>query len=112
MADFPAARFAAARDRHGPLAIGADPHGQVLGKWGLADDADGLERFTDIVLSAAAGPVGLIKPQSAFYLGLAAIEGAFGGALLSATGCILVLGWTLPRRIIAAHRQRTLAASK
>jgi orotidine-5'-phosphate decarboxylase len=67
MADSFAARFAAARDRHGPLAIGADPHGQVLGKWGLTDDADGLERFTDIVLSAAAGTAGLIKPQSAFY---------------------------------------------
>jgi orotidine-5'-phosphate decarboxylase len=25
----------------------------VLGKWGLTDDADGLERFTGIVLSAA-----------------------------------------------------------
>ena len=67
MADSFAARFAAARDRHGPLAIGADPHGQVLGKWGITDDADGLERFTDIVLSAAVGAVGLIKPQSAFY---------------------------------------------
>jgi orotidine-5'-phosphate decarboxylase len=67
MTDSFAARFAAARDRHGPLAIGADPHGQVLGKWGLTDDADGLERFTDIVLSAAVGTAGLIKPQSAFY---------------------------------------------
>jgi hypothetical protein len=68
MADSFAAQFAAARDRYGPLAIGADPHGQVLGKWGLTDDADGLERFTDIVLSAAAGTAGLIKPQSAFQL--------------------------------------------
>lgn len=67
MPDSFAARFATARDRHGPLAIGADPHGQVLSKWGLTDDADGLERFTDIVLSAAADTVGLIKPQSAFY---------------------------------------------
>jgi orotidine-5'-phosphate decarboxylase len=67
MPDSFAVRFATARDRRGPLAIGADPHGQVLGKWGLTDDADGLERFTDIVLSAAADTVGLIKPQSAFY---------------------------------------------
>jgi hypothetical protein len=65
MPDSFAVRFATARDRRGPLAIGADPHGQVLGKWGLTDDADGLERFTDIVLSAAADTVGLIKPQSA-----------------------------------------------
>jgi orotidine-5'-phosphate decarboxylase len=62
-----AVRFAAARDRHGPLVLGADPHGAVLGAWGLTDDADGLERFTDIVLEAAGGTIGLIKPQSAFY---------------------------------------------
>jgi orotidine-5'-phosphate decarboxylase len=60
-------RFAVARDRHGPLVLGADPHGSLLAKWGLPDDADGLERFTDIVVAAAAGAVGLIKPQSAFY---------------------------------------------
>jgi orotidine-5'-phosphate decarboxylase len=62
-----AVRFAAARERYGPLVLGADPHGAVLDAWGLTDDADGLERFTDIVLAAAAGTVGLIKPQSAFY---------------------------------------------
>jgi orotidine-5'-phosphate decarboxylase len=62
-----AERFAAARDACGPLVLGADPHAQVLAGWGLTDDADGLERFTDIVLAAAAGTVGLIKPQSAFY---------------------------------------------
>ncbi len=60
-------RFAAARDACGPLVLGADPHGELLPRWGLTDDADGLERFTDIVLAAAAGSVGLIKPQSAFY---------------------------------------------
>jgi orotidine-5'-phosphate decarboxylase len=62
-----AARFAAARARYGPLVLGADPHGPLLSAWGLTDDADGLERFTDIVLAAAKGTVGLIKPQSAFY---------------------------------------------
>jgi orotidine-5'-phosphate decarboxylase len=67
MGDSFAARFAAVRTAHGPLVLGADPHRQVLADWGLTDDADGLERFTDIVLGAAAGTVGLIKPQSAFY---------------------------------------------
>lgn len=62
-----AERFAAARARYGPLVLGADPHAQVLADWGLPDDADGLERFTDIVLAAADGTVGLVKPQSAFY---------------------------------------------
>ena len=67
MADPFAARFAAVRARFGPLVFGADPHGPLLRAWGLTDDADGLERFTDIVLQAATGTVGLIKPQSAFY---------------------------------------------
>jgi orotidine-5'-phosphate decarboxylase len=67
MADSFADRFAAARDARGPLVLGADPHARVLSAWGLTDDADGLERFTDIVLAAADGTVGLVKPQSAFY---------------------------------------------
>jgi len=67
MADSFAERFAAARARFGPLVLGADPHAQVLSDWGLPDDAEGLERFTDIVLAAADGTVGLVKPQSAFY---------------------------------------------
>jgi len=67
MADSFADRFEAVRDACGPLVLGADPHRQVLASWGLADDAGGLERFTDIVLAAAAGTVGLVKPQSAFY---------------------------------------------
>jgi orotidine-5'-phosphate decarboxylase len=67
VADSFADRFAVVRATCGPLVLGADPHGEVLTRWGLTDDADGLERFTDIVLAAAAGSVGLIKPQSAFY---------------------------------------------
>jgi orotidine-5'-phosphate decarboxylase len=62
-----AVRFAAVRGRFGPLALGADPHGALLEQWGLTDTPDGLERFTDILLAAAKGTVGLIKPQSAFY---------------------------------------------
>jgi orotidine-5'-phosphate decarboxylase len=67
MADPFAVRFAEARKKYGPLALGADPHGPLLARWGLGDDADGLERFTDILLAAADGTAGLIKPQSAFY---------------------------------------------
>lgn len=62
-----AARFAAARAEYGPLVLGADPHGPLLAKWGLLDNAGGLERFADIVIEAAAGSVGILKPQSAFY---------------------------------------------
>jgi orotidine-5'-phosphate decarboxylase len=39
----------------------------LLEAWGLGDDPDGLDRFADIVLDAAVGTVGLVKPQSAFF---------------------------------------------
>jgi orotidine-5'-phosphate decarboxylase len=67
MAEPFAVRFSAARTRYGPLVFGADPHRHVLEQWGLTDTPDGLERFTDIVLAAANGTAGLIKPQSACY---------------------------------------------
>jgi orotidine-5'-phosphate decarboxylase len=62
-----ASRFAAVRRTHGPLVLGLDPSGDLLQAWGVGDDPDGLDRFADIALAAAAGSVGLIKPQSAFY---------------------------------------------
>jgi orotidine-5'-phosphate decarboxylase len=62
-----ASRFAAVRRTHGALVFGLDPSGDLLQAWGVGDDADGLDRFADIALAAAAGSVGLIKPQSAFY---------------------------------------------
>ena len=62
-----ARRFAAVRAAQGPLAFGLDPSADLLEAWGLGDSADGLDRFADIVLEAAVGPVGLVKPQSAFY---------------------------------------------
>jgi orotidine-5'-phosphate decarboxylase len=62
-----ARRFAAARAEHGPLVFGLDPSADLLDSWGLGDSAEGLDRFADIVLAAADGLVGLVKPQSAFY---------------------------------------------
>ncbi len=67
MGDSFAARFAAARARFGPLVWGLDPSGALLEAWGFGDTADGLDRFADVALEAAAGTVGLVKPQSAFY---------------------------------------------
>jgi orotidine-5'-phosphate decarboxylase len=67
MADSFAARFAAVRAAVGPLVCGLDPSGELLDSWQLGDTADGLDRFADIMLEAVTGPVGLIKPQSAFY---------------------------------------------
>jgi orotidine-5'-phosphate decarboxylase len=62
-----ATRFAAARSALGPLVWGLDPAADLLQAWGLGDTADGLDRFADIVLEAAPGVVGLVKPQSAFF---------------------------------------------
>jgi len=67
MADSFSARFAAVRARRGPLVWGLDPSGELLDTWGLGDCADGLDRFADIMLDAAVGAAGLVKPQSAFY---------------------------------------------
>ena len=62
-----ARRFAGVRSGPGPLVWGLDPSAALLTAWGLGDDPDGLDRFADIMLEAAAGPVGLVKPQSAFF---------------------------------------------
>ncbi len=62
-----AERFAAARAAYGPLVWGLDPSAALLGDWGLGDSPDGLDRFADIMLAAAPGTVGLVKPQSAFF---------------------------------------------
>jgi orotidine-5'-phosphate decarboxylase len=60
-------RFATARAVHGPLTFGLDPSGALLREWSLGDSPDGLERFVDIAVEAAAGAVAVVKPQSAFY---------------------------------------------
>ncbi|MGO8875457.1 MAG: orotidine-5'-phosphate decarboxylase [Acidimicrobiales bacterium] len=67
VADTFASRFAAVRSVHGPLAWGLDPSGEILDRWGVGDTPDGLDRFADIALEAAAGTVGLVKLQAAFY---------------------------------------------
>lgn len=67
MVDTFVSRFAAVRSGPGPLVWGLDPSGALLEDWGLGDTADGLDRFADIVIEAAVGTVGLVKPQSAFF---------------------------------------------
>jgi orotidine-5'-phosphate decarboxylase len=67
VADSFASRFARVRSGPGPLVWGLDPSGALLRAWGLGDDSDGLDRFADLVLEAAAGTVGLVKPQAAFF---------------------------------------------
>lgn len=60
-------RLAAAMDRHGPLAVGIDPHPGLLRAWGLADDVSGLRAFALGVVSALGGRVAALKPQSALF---------------------------------------------
>jgi orotidine-5'-phosphate decarboxylase len=67
VADPFASRFARVRSGLGPLVWGLDPSKALLEAWGLGDDPDGLDRFADVVLAAADGTVGLVKPQSAFF---------------------------------------------
>lgn len=51
----------------GTLCVGIDPHPGLLAEWGLTDDPDGLERFSARCLTALAGHVAVVKPQSAFF---------------------------------------------
>jgi orotidine-5'-phosphate decarboxylase len=67
VADSFASRFALVRQSFGPLVWGLDPSGDLLDRWGLGDTPDGLDRFVDVVVEAAIGTVGLVKPQAAFY---------------------------------------------
>ena len=51
----------------GPLCVGVDPHPSLLAAWGLADDADGLRRFSLTVLEAVGPVAAALKPQVALY---------------------------------------------
>ncbi|MGB0747584.1 MAG: orotidine-5'-phosphate decarboxylase [Magnetospiraceae bacterium] len=62
-----ASRFADISRQYSPFCMGVDPSRQLLRDWGLTEDAAGLARFCDIVLKAAAGRVGICKPQAAFF---------------------------------------------
>ena len=65
-ADF-ATRVADAVARRGRLCVGVDPHAQLLGAWGLTDDAAGLRTFTERVVDAIGPHIAVAKPQVAFY---------------------------------------------
>lgn len=60
-------RLHRAMEARGPFCPGIDPHPGLLAGWGLADDADGLERFAMTAVEALAPAVSSIKPQSAFF---------------------------------------------
>jgi orotidine-5'-phosphate decarboxylase len=69
----------------GPLCVGIDPHPALLQRWGLADDAAGLERFSLTVLEAVGPLAAAVKPQVALYerhgsAGMAVLERTLAAA--------------------------------
>jgi orotidine-5'-phosphate decarboxylase len=47
--------------------VGIDPHDHLLHQWGLTSSAEGARSFGMRVVDAAAGSVGIVKPQVAFF---------------------------------------------
>jgi orotidine-5'-phosphate decarboxylase len=54
-------------ERYGQLCVGIDPHSALIEDWGFADSVDGLRAFSNKVLEASVGRVGIIKPQVSFF---------------------------------------------
>lgn len=78
-------RLDAVFDRHGHLCLGIDAHPFLLESWGLPDSGDGLREFGLRAVEAAAGVVGIVKPQVAFFerhgsRGYAALEAVLQAA--------------------------------
>lgn len=72
-------RVRTALDARGPLCVGIDPHSSLLSSWGLPDDPSGVREFGLRTVDAAAGRVGIVKPQVSFFerfgsAGFAALE--------------------------------------
>jgi orotidine-5'-phosphate decarboxylase len=87
-------RARAALDAYGPVCIGIDPHASFLEAWGVGDDIKGLERFAATCVEAFSGPVGFVKPQSAFFerfgsAGVRVLEDTIAG--LRHTGTLVIL---------------------
>ena len=87
-------RLRVALDAYGPVCVGIDPHASLLQQWGLSDSVDGLKAFADACVSAFAGQVAVVKPQSAFFerfgsQGIAVLEDTMQS--LRHTGTLVVL---------------------
>lgn len=62
-----ASKWSAVLAKSGQLCVGVDPHPALLQSWGLKDSAAGAREFGLRTVDAAAGRVGVIKPQIAFF---------------------------------------------
>jgi orotidine-5'-phosphate decarboxylase len=70
---------------YGHLCLGLDPHGSILDAWGQPDSAEGVREFGLRAIEAAAGLIGIVKPQVAFFerhgaAGYAVLERLLGEA--------------------------------
>lgn len=86
-------RLTAALEARGPLCVGIDPHAALLSAWGLNATPEGAREFGLRVVEAAAGRVGIVKPQVSFYerygsRGFAALEDVMAAA--RAAGLIVI----------------------
>ncbi|MCR2800821.1 orotidine-5'-phosphate decarboxylase [Microbacterium sp. zg-Y818] len=77
----------------GPLCVGIDPHEHLLAEWGLPSTAAGTREFGLRVVDAAAGRVGIVKPQVSFFerwgsAGFAALEDVLAAA--RAAGLVVI----------------------
>lgn len=86
-------RLRSALDEHGPLCVGIDPHEHLLDAWGLPASAAGVREFGLRTVDAAAGRVGVVKPQVSFFerwgsAGFAALEDVLAAA--RAAGLIVI----------------------
>ena len=86
-------RVTAALTAHGPLCVGIDPHAALLEQWGTDASASAARDFGLRVVDAAAGRVGIVKPQVAFFerygsAGYAALEDVLAAA--RAAGLIVI----------------------
>jgi orotidine-5'-phosphate decarboxylase len=78
-------RVRAAFGSHGQLCVGIDPHAHLLAEWGMDASASAARDFGLRVVEAAAGRVGIVKPQVSFFerygsAGFAALEDVLAAA--------------------------------
>ncbi len=78
-------RTRAAIASFGHLCVGIDPHPSLLAEWGLDASAAGVREFGLLVVEAAAGRVGIVKPQVSFFerygsAGFSALEDVLAAA--------------------------------
>ncbi|MFD4960778.1 orotidine-5'-phosphate decarboxylase [Microbacterium sp. NPDC058389] len=78
-------RVRAAFGSYGQLCVGIDPHAHLLAEWGMDASAAAARDFGLRVVEAAAGRVGVVKPQVSFFerygsAGFAALEDVLAAA--------------------------------